>query len=194
MNIAQLSLKGFITAIISNIIQPVIVLIFALAILYFLWNVALFIKKSDDPKEIEKFKTNAIWGIIAIFVMASMWGLVQVLINSFVPGAGVPSFNSESASPIKGGSFIVPENHPTATFNTSDPNQYTYPIGPNPAGGNYNFNSGYSNYPIYNSSGFQGWTNSTNIGSGVSPRQMPSSAGNYLPQTSTPDTGTPYPH
>lgn len=89
-----MSFKEFITAIISSIIQPITVLIFALSILYFLWNVTQFIRKSDDPKEIEKFKTNAMWGIVAIFVMASMWGLVRILINSFVPGAGIPTFDS----------------------------------------------------------------------------------------------------
>lgn len=99
MNIASMSFKEFIsTVIIKGIIQPITILIFVLAILYFLWNITQFIRKSDDPKEIEKFKMNAVWGIVAIFVMASMWGLVQILINSFVPGSGIPVFNSGSPS------------------------------------------------------------------------------------------------
>lgn len=158
MNIAQLSFKEFIAAIIHNIIQPVIILIFALAILYFLWNITQFIRNSDKPDELEKFKKNTLWGIVAISVMASVWGLVQILINSFVPGSSLPVFDSGSAS-----------------FNS---NQYSEPIGP-PRGVNFNFDSSKTNYPIYNSSGFQGWTNNTNIGGGVSPRYVPPTAGTY---------------
>ena len=97
INLSTLSFKEFIVAIISNILSPVVILIFALSIMFFLWNVALFIKKDNKPEEREKFKLNVVWGIIAIFVMASVWGLVQILINSFVPGAGVPSFDSGSS-------------------------------------------------------------------------------------------------
>lgn len=110
MNIASLTFAGFIKEIISGIIQPVTVLIFALSILYFLWNVAQFIRNIDNKDEIEKFKKNAMWGIVAIFVMASMWGLVQILINSFVPGAGIPNFDSSG--------------------NVTNPRQYSEPIGP----------------------------------------------------------------
>lgn len=132
MNIAQLSLAGFIAAIIRNIIQPVIVLIFALAIMYFLWNVAQFIQNIDNKDEIEKFKKNAVWGIVAIFVMASMWGLVQILINSFVPGAGVPSFDSGSRSSTKDrGAFSSPAN-PNSISGSVAPSGPSFDMNGNP--------------------------------------------------------------
>lgn len=155
MNIANLTFKEFIDAIIRNMIQPVIVLIFALAILYFLWNVTQFIRKSDDPKEIEKFKINAMWGIVAIFVMASMWGLVEILINSFVPGAGIPSFGS------------------------SNPNQYSEPIGHTKPEGYTNFKVDLTQTNLFNGKIWvDKYGNPTgNIGDGISPMKRPLEGG-----------------
>lgn len=114
MNIAQMTFKEFVSAIIiRGIIQPITTLLLALAILYFLWNVVQFIRKNDKPEEIEKFKTHTMWGIVAIFVMVSVWGLVQILVTSFVPGARTPVFNAGTSS-------ITP-----------NPNQYSERIGPN---------------------------------------------------------------
>lgn len=99
MNIAQMTFKEFVSAIIiRDIIQPITTLLLALAILYFLWNVVQFIRKNDKPEEIEKFKTHTMWGIVAIFVMVSVWGLVQILVTSFVPGSGIPVFNAGTSS------------------------------------------------------------------------------------------------
>lgn len=74
---------GFITYIMISIIRPLIWLIMGLAVVYFLWNVAESIRKSDQPGELAKFKSNAFWGIVAIAVMASLWGLVNILVNTF---------------------------------------------------------------------------------------------------------------
>ncbi len=135
MNISSMSFKELIsTVIIKGIIQPITVLIFALSILYFLWNVFQFIRNIDNKDEIEKFKKNTLWGIVAIFVMASMWGLVQILVNSFVPGAGIPVFNSGSSSfnprPANEGSedfFQFRPKNPSFNFNDINAEENPYP-------------------------------------------------------------------
>lgn len=67
------------TCLISNAMIP---LIFALAVVIFFWGVVKFIKESDS-KEKEKGRTFMIWGIVALFVMVSVWGLVNVLNMTF---------------------------------------------------------------------------------------------------------------
>ena len=56
----------------------------ALAILFFFYQMAMFILKDGDEKE--KHKTKMLWGVIAIAVMVSIWGLVSVLQNVFGVG------------------------------------------------------------------------------------------------------------
>lgn len=77
--------KGLISFIITSFITPAITLIFSAAVVFFLWNMMEVIRKSDQPEELEKFKSKAVWGIIAIAVMSSMWGLVNFVTSSLKP-------------------------------------------------------------------------------------------------------------
>lgn len=57
-------------------------LMIAATIVFFMWNMFLFVKNSDQPEELEKSKSKAVWGIIALAVMVSMWGLVYFITSS----------------------------------------------------------------------------------------------------------------
>ena len=61
-------------------ITPIIV---ALALLYFFWGLAQYILAAGDETKQADGKRIMIWGIIALFVIVSVWGLVQVLNTTF---------------------------------------------------------------------------------------------------------------
>jgi len=61
----------------------VIPLIFALATAMFIWGVVQFVINSDDEAKKTKGRQFMIWGIIALTVMVSIWGLVSILGNTF---------------------------------------------------------------------------------------------------------------
>lgn len=73
---------GDVPGILAQIVQPVIGLIFAFAVFFFLWNVFLIISKSDQSEEREKLKSRVVWGIVAMAVMISVWGLVLAVLRS----------------------------------------------------------------------------------------------------------------
>lgn len=83
-----MTLKEFIgdsatgSGLIGTIIQPAVDLMFGAAVFFFLWNVFMMITKSDQPDEIAKFKSQAIWGLVAIAIMASVWGLIALVLGS----------------------------------------------------------------------------------------------------------------
>lgn len=58
-------------------------LIFSIAVLIFLWGVVQFIAKSSDEVARNKAKGIIYWGIIGMAIMASAWGLVNILVNFF---------------------------------------------------------------------------------------------------------------
>lgn len=62
-----------------NIINILIPLVAAIALLYFFWGLAKFILAAGDEAEREKGKNIMIWGIVALFVIVSVWGLVTWL-------------------------------------------------------------------------------------------------------------------
>lgn len=97
-DIGTLDFKGLVSYFITDFIQPAITLIFALAILYFLWNIAEIIRASKQGEELANLKTKTLWGVIAIFVMVSIWGLVSILVNTFVPASTLPLSGGSTSS------------------------------------------------------------------------------------------------
>lgn len=63
-----------------NLATPIVV---ALALLYFFWGLAQYILNSSDDKKQKEGKNIMIWGIIALFVMVSVWGIINVVRDTF---------------------------------------------------------------------------------------------------------------
>lgn len=74
------NVEGLVTDI-GNIVNKVIPILFAIALLVFFWGLIGYIFASADDKE--KKKKTMIWGIVALFIMASVWGLVRFLGDAF---------------------------------------------------------------------------------------------------------------
>ena len=71
----------------KNIIDIATVVVVALALLWFLWGLAQYILNGPGEKQ-EDGRNRMIWGIVALFVMVSVWGLVRVLSNTLGTGTG----------------------------------------------------------------------------------------------------------
>ncbi len=89
-------LLNFFTNLIDKSIIPLLV---GLAVAYFLYGVGKFIKNADSDAEREKGKQVMIWGVIALFVIVSVWGLVGLLATTFgVSRVGIPQFPTPAGS------------------------------------------------------------------------------------------------
>ena len=72
---------NYVTCIIG---QSVIPLIFAVAVVMFIWgSVSFFIINADEEAKRTQGKQFMIWGIIALAVMVSVWGLVNIIGGTF---------------------------------------------------------------------------------------------------------------
>ena len=84
-----------------EIFRALIPLLFGIALIGFLWGVAQFILNADNEEKRREGKKIMVWGIIGLFVMVSVWGLVAVIGGTFGigvdPGA-VPQFPTQSGS------------------------------------------------------------------------------------------------
>ena len=68
----------------SQILNPLIILMFALATVVFGWGVVQYIIGSQGSEaKVGQGKRIMIWGIIGMFIMASAWGIVSLLCDFF---------------------------------------------------------------------------------------------------------------
>lgn len=75
-------LKSLLSSIVNCFLRPSIVVILSLAIFIFLYKIFIFITTNNVEKK-EEMRDFAVWGVVAIFVMISLWGLVNVLQRTF---------------------------------------------------------------------------------------------------------------
>lgn len=66
---------------IKSIIGTLIPIVFGLAVLLFFWGIVKFIWSAGTGKE--EGKKIMLWGVVAIFVMSSIWGLVAFIGGTF---------------------------------------------------------------------------------------------------------------
>lgn len=77
------------TAIITFINTVLVPVLFALAFLYFVYGVyKYFILGADNDSERETGRNFVLWSLIGFAVIISVWGLVNVLVNTFQIGTG----------------------------------------------------------------------------------------------------------
>lgn len=66
-----------------TLIKSVVPLLFSLAVVGFIWGIIQYSLNPDNEEKRKKGKSYMMWGIIALFVMVSMWGLVGILTKTF---------------------------------------------------------------------------------------------------------------
>jgi len=76
--IAYASLNSFIGNVDTMIINPLILLLFALAVVYFLYGVLEFLMNQENEEKKTSGKSHMLWGVIGIAIMLglspfSMW-------------------------------------------------------------------------------------------------------------------------
>ena len=67
---------------IEAVVRQLTSLLFIVATVVFLWGVILYVIAGSDEKKIETAKSFLIWGLIGLFVMVAMWGLVNAVFTT----------------------------------------------------------------------------------------------------------------
>ena len=65
------------------IIRPTMEMLFAAAILLFVWGLVQFLWSLDEGGEQATGKAHMFWGIIGIFIMVSIWGILSIVTATF---------------------------------------------------------------------------------------------------------------
>lgn len=76
-------MEEFISKVNSEIINPIILFLFALAIAYFLYGMLEFLLNQQNDEAKTTGKSHMIWGIVGIAIMLGVWTVMNIVINTF---------------------------------------------------------------------------------------------------------------
>ncbi len=65
------------------ILNPLILLLFVLALVMFMWGIIEFLSGQDNEEAREKGKRNMFWGVIGMVIMFSVYGIIYTLLATF---------------------------------------------------------------------------------------------------------------
>src|SRR3989344_8269480 len=85
-NIAYASLDTFLANTNRLIVNPLIIFLFALAVVYFLYGMLQFFSNQESEEKKTSGKAHMLWGIIGITIMMGVWALLGIVLNTL----GIP--------------------------------------------------------------------------------------------------------
>lgn len=81
--IAYAGLDEFLVKVSDNIINPLIIFMFALAMVFFLYGVLEFFLNQDNEEAKTNGKSHMIWGVIGLTIMIGVWSILGMIISTF---------------------------------------------------------------------------------------------------------------
>jgi len=70
------------------IVNPAIYVVFSLGLLIFVFGVVEFLQELSKGGDTKKGKSHMLWGIIGMFIMVSVFGILHLLNSTFGFGLG----------------------------------------------------------------------------------------------------------
>lgn len=128
-NIAYADFNSFLGNFNSVIVNPLIRLLFALGIAYFLYGVFVFLTNADNETERTNGKNHMLYGVIGLTVMMGVWGILNLVLNTLNitgidPEAGTVQLNDYNPT--------IPFNPPGTGTGTGTTGTGTTGTGPGP--------------------------------------------------------------
>ncbi len=86
-------LFGLASRIVGIINNTIVYLIFALAVIFFIYHVAKFIYSGNDEAQRAESRTYILYGIIVLTIMFSIYGVIGLVASTFgISNFGIPQF------------------------------------------------------------------------------------------------------
>lgn len=79
---------SFLTYLSTSIFRSLIAIGFMVAMLVFFWGVVVFIANAGNETKLKEGKKFLLWGVITLFVLFSVWGIIRLLTATFFSSGG----------------------------------------------------------------------------------------------------------
>jgi len=68
--------------ILTNIVNPLILLMVGVAVIFFLWGVFEFIRNADSSEERKKGGMHMLFGALGLFIMSTAYGVLNLILGT----------------------------------------------------------------------------------------------------------------
>ncbi|MFQ5662115.1 MAG: hypothetical protein ACE5F2_02590, partial [Candidatus Paceibacteria bacterium] len=68
---------------VGALVNALVPIAIGFAVLFFFWGLAKYILNAGDEEKKSEGRNIMIWGLIALFIMVSIWGIINVLAETF---------------------------------------------------------------------------------------------------------------
>ncbi len=75
-------IAGFLAKV-QGIVSSVVPFIIGLAVFVVIWGILTYITQASNEEKREEAKKYILWGVVGVFMMLSVWGFVNILLNTF---------------------------------------------------------------------------------------------------------------
>ncbi len=81
--VAEASVVTLMKSIDRVVINPIILFLFALAMVYFLYGLVQYLLSPGNEEVHKKSKSVMIWGVVGLFIMISVFGIMKLILSTF---------------------------------------------------------------------------------------------------------------
>jgi len=86
----MISVSALLNRIATEILNPLIVLLFGMALILFLWGGFKFIRDADSEEGRTLGKQSLVWGLVGMVIMVSVYAILRIAAGTF--GVDLPSY------------------------------------------------------------------------------------------------------
>ncbi len=95
---AEADVTTLVHALNKYVVNPIIIFIFVLALLYFLYGLFEFLANTDSDDKRTTGKSHMLWGVVGMTIMIGVFFIMGLIANTF--NTGLSSSNLNSKEPI----------------------------------------------------------------------------------------------
>jgi TRAP-type C4-dicarboxylate transport system permease small subunit len=76
-------LNAFLSKVVVQVVNPIILLLTAIAFVVFLWGVFEFIANAGEATKRAEGKSAILWGLVGLVIIFGVYGIINLALNTF---------------------------------------------------------------------------------------------------------------
>lgn len=93
------TLKTIVSGVVNEIMVYVVTLLAAASVIIFLWGIVKYLFKGSSDEARRKGRKLMLWGMLGLFVIFGIWGILELLTSFYGGKAVIPQFKGSNPFP-----------------------------------------------------------------------------------------------